>query len=90
MLFNMKKVINWKIINENKRKQITCNNTRENTGRIKYIYNIGDKVLRVKQEIKRKYSRHKSNLYHITDMYINSIVTIVQGAQAPAPVNEKY
>ena len=34
ILFNIKKAINWKLIIDNKRKQITCNNTRENTGRI--------------------------------------------------------
>ena len=79
MLFNMKKVINWKMITENKHKQIARNNARENTGRIKHTYNIGDEVLHIKRGIKRKYSRHKTDPYYITDMHANGTVTIAQG-----------
>ena len=45
MLFNIKKVINWKMITENKRKQIARDNTCENTGHIPHTYNKGDEVL---------------------------------------------
>jgi len=38
MLFNLKKVINWKAITENKRKQIDRDNERENSARINYTY----------------------------------------------------
>ena len=34
MLFNMKKVINWQLITNNKLKQIACDNIQENTERI--------------------------------------------------------
>ena len=44
MLFKIKKSINWKLITDNKCKQIIRNNTRENTGRIPHTYNVGDRV----------------------------------------------
>jgi hypothetical protein len=81
MLFNMKKVINWKMITENKRKQIARDNACENTGRIEHTYNIGDEVLRIKRGIKRKYSKHKSDPYRITAVHTNGTVTIAQGAK---------
>ena len=61
MLFNIKKVINWKLITENKRKQIACNNKRKNTGAIKNTYKQEDEFLGLKLEKKRKYSNNKSN-----------------------------
>ena len=48
MLFNMKEEINWKLISENKRKQISCNNERDNAGRTAHIYKMGDEVLHLK------------------------------------------
>ena len=66
------------MITENKCKQIACDNARENTRHIKHIYNIGDEVLHIKRGIKRKYSRHKTDPYHITDVYANGTVTIAQ------------
>ena len=81
MLFNMKKVINWKMITENKRKQIARDNARENTGRIEHTYNIGDEVLRIKRGIKRKYSKHKSDPHRITAVHANGTVTIAQGVK---------
>lgn len=81
MLFNMSKVINWKIITENKRKQIARDNNRENARRIAHSYSVGDEVLRIKKGIKRKYSRHKSDPYVITNVHTNGTVTIAQGAK---------
>jgi len=63
MLFNIRKVINWKAITDNKRKQIARDNARENDARIPHEYEIGDEVLRIKRGVKRKYSRHKSDPY---------------------------
>ena len=40
MLFNIKKAINWKLITDNKRKQVACDNQRENTGRIPHQYKV--------------------------------------------------
>ena len=82
MLFNMKKAINWKLITDNKRKQIARDNTRENTRRIEHTYNVGDEVLRIlKRGIKRKYSKHKSEPYKIHTVHTNGTVTIEQGAK---------
>ena len=81
MLFNMKKAINWKLITDNKRKQIARDNERENTRRIEHTYNEGDEVLRIKRGIKRKYSKHKSDPYRIAQVHANGTVTLVQGAK---------
>ena len=80
MLFNMKKVINWKMITENKHKQIARDNACENTGRIEHTYNIGDEVLRIKRGIKKN-SRNKTDPYHIMDVHANGTVTIAQSAK---------
>ena len=81
MLFNMKKVINWQLITNNKCKQITCDNARENTERIPHQYKIEDEVLRFKRSIQRKYAKNKSNPYRITAVPTNGTVTIAQGAK---------
>ena len=81
MLFNMKKVINWRLITENKRKQIVRDNIRENTERIPYQYQVGDEVLRIKRGVQRKYSKSKSNPYRIKKVHTNGTVTIAQGGK---------
>ena len=81
MLFNMKKAINWKLITENKRKQIARDNERENAGRIAHPYKVGDEVLHLKKGIKRKYSRHKSDPCTVTEVFTNGTVTISQGVK---------
>ena len=80
MLFNMKKVINWQLIINNKRKQIAFDNACENPERIPHQYKIGDKILHLKRSIQRKYSKHKSDPYRITAVHTNGTVTIAQGA----------
>ena len=84
MLFKMKKVINWQLINKNKRKQIVRNNTRKNTERIPHKYKIRDKVLRIKRGVQRKYSKNKSDPYRVTSVHTNGMVTIAQGAKHQA------
>ena len=82
MLSNIKKTINWKLITDNKRKQIGPDNTCENTGRIPHPYNVGDRVLCLKcGGVMRKYSKHKSEPYRITQVHTNGTVTIAQGAK---------
>lgn len=80
MLFNLKKVINWKSITENKRRQIARDNERENAARIDYEYQIGDRVLRKKKGILRKFSKKKSDPYQIIAIHSNGTVTIQKGA----------
>ena len=81
MLFNIKKVINWKLITENKRKQIARDNKRENTDRIPHQYQVGDEVLRIKKGIRRKHAKRKTNPYRIKKVHANGTVTIAQGAK---------
>ena len=81
MLFNMKKEINWKLISENKRKQIACDNERENAGLIVHTYKVGDEVLRLKRGIKIKYSKNKSDPYKIIKVHSNGTVTMKQGVK---------
>ena len=76
MLFNMKKVINWQLITNNKRRQIAQDNVQENTEHIPHHYKIGDKVLHIKRGIWRKYSKNKSEPYRITAVHTNGTVTI--------------
>ena len=81
MLFNMKKVINWQLITNKKRNQIASDNACENTEHIPHQYEIGDEVLCLKRSIQRKYSKNKSDLYRITAVHTNGMVTIAQGAK---------
>ena len=81
MLFNMKKIINWQLITENKRKQIARDNVRENTERIPHQYKVGDEVLRIKRSVQRKYSKYKTNPYRIKKVHANGTVTIAQGVK---------
>ena len=78
MLFNLKKVINWKSITENKRKQIARDNGRENDARIDYEYQIGDRVLRKKKGILRKFAKKKSDPHQVIAIHSNGTVTIPQ------------
>ena len=80
MLFNIKKMINWKAITENKRKQVARDNIRENKSRIPHEYAVGDTVLKKKGGIKRKYSNHKTP-YQITEVHTNGTVTLSKGAK---------
>ena len=81
MLFNIRKVINWKLITDRKREQVRRDNDRENSQRIPHEYQIGDKVVRLKRGIKRKYSKHKSEPYQVREIHTNGTITIVRGAK---------
>ena len=53
-ILNTKFEADWNIIRQRKQEMIAKNNTRENKGRIKHEYKIGDKVL-YKREDKAKH-----------------------------------
>ena len=61
MMFNMKKVIKWKLI---KRKQITCDNQHENAKRIEHKYNVGDEYSVSKKESKENTLNIKQSIRH--------------------------
>ena len=69
------------VITKNKCKQIARDNALENTERIPHQYKIGDKVLRIKRGVQRKYSKNKSDPCRITFVHTNGMVTIAQGAK---------
>ena len=55
-VLNLKHEVDWKKIKENKSRLIHKNNERENRKRIKYTYEVGQKVL-IKTEQSRKYGK---------------------------------
>ena len=55
-MLNLKHEVDWKKIKENKSQLIQKNNERENRKRVKYTYEVGQKVL-IKTEQSRKYGK---------------------------------
>ena len=80
MIFNMNKVVDWKLIEANKEQQILRDNIRENMKRIDYDYKIGDKVMILLKGIQRKLSRKKKGPYKITQVFTNGDVLIKKGS----------
>ena len=82
MLFNITKVIDWKLITERKVKQVQKDNNRENSKQIPHEYSVGDKVFRIKRGVKRKLSDKKSDPFTVTKVYTNGTVKLRQGAKS--------
>ena len=82
MLFNITKVIDWKLITERKVKQVQKDNNRENSKRIPHEYSVGDRVFRIKRGVKRKLSDKKSTPFTVTKVYTNGTVKLRQGAKS--------
>ena len=80
MLFNMQKVVDWKLIESNKEQQILRDNIRENMKRIDYDYKVGDKVMIILKGVKRKLSRKKKGPYRIIQVFTNGDVMIQKGS----------
>ena len=78
MLFNITKVIDWKLITQNKIKQVRKDNARENSKRIPHKYKVGDRVFQIKKGVKRKLSNRKSDTFTITCIYTNGTVKLRQ------------
>ena len=74
MIFQTKVKINWESIKSNKRKLAIENNTRENLNRIDHNYNVGDKVLISKIQIRTE------GPYEIIQVYNNGTVKINKGS----------
>ena len=55
-VLNIKQEVDWKKIKENKKRLIQINNEKENSKRIKYSYQVGQKVL-IKTEQSRKFGQ---------------------------------
>ena len=79
MMFNIKSLINWKLLASRKQHLVDKANLRENTKRIDYDYQIGQKVFIKNDGIHRKLDRPKSGPFNITKVFSNGTVCIQRG-----------
>jgi hypothetical protein len=79
MMFNIKHVANWHAIRANKQKLIHQNNERENANRIPHEYEVGDKVLLLRNQ-PNKYERPYDGPYVIQKVLTNGTVHLKMGA----------
>ena len=71
---------NWKYIRERKQQLIRKNNKRENSKRIRYTYQIGDKVLLDLGDIKTKFDSKYDGPYQVVQVNNNGTLCIQKGA----------
>jgi hypothetical protein len=81
MIFNMKTLIDWRMITACKQKQVIKDNLRENKGQIDHQYSVGDKVYLHPTGIQHKLEMQKKGPYGITHVYTNGTVHLQIGAQ---------
>jgi hypothetical protein len=65
---------NWNRITNNKQKNISSSNKRENLNRIKYNYKVGDRILIRKPGLRRKLPAPKEGPYTILEVGTNGMV----------------
>jgi hypothetical protein len=75
MMFNIKHVANWHAIRANKQKLIHQNNERENANRLPHEYQVGDKVLLLRDQ-PNKYERPYNGPYVIQKVLTNGTVRL--------------
>lgn len=80
MIFNMNKVVDWKLIEANKQQQVIRDNIRENLKRVDYDYKVGDKVMLNIKGVQRKLSRKKKGPFKIIQVFTNGDVLIEKGS----------
>ena len=73
-VLNIKHTADWKRIKKRKQKIIQQNNIRKNSKRIKYKYNVGDKILIKADYNKAKYDPEYLGPYPIVQ--VNKIGTL--------------
>ena len=79
MILPINPVVNWRYIRHQKQAQIEKYVIHENSTRIDYDYNIGDKVM-VRRKQAYKYKTPFQGPYEIIQMCTNRAVTIQTGA----------
>ncbi|MDY6959585.1 MAG: integrase [Halobacteriota archaeon] len=79
MIWNISTIANWEKIRARKQKKINENNTRENSKRIAYDYQVGEKVL-INRPNPRKLETPREGPYDIVQVHSNGNVTIQKGA----------
>jgi len=78
MILNVKHIANWEYIRQRKQKLIDKNNQRENSKRIPYQYQEGDKIL-LKKGTEFKYEQPYSGPHEIVKVNKNGTVRIQKG-----------
>ena len=71
---------NWKYIKDRKQKLIHKNNIQENSKRIPYTYQVGDKVLVDLGDVKTKFDPKYEGPFSVVQVNNNSTVCICKGA----------
>ena len=79
MILNINHVANWEHIRQRKQNLINKNNQRENSKRLPYTYNVGDKVL-LKRGTENKYEAPYEGPYSILKVHDNGTVRLQRGA----------
>ena len=73
-------IAEWDLIRKNKQKVINENNLRENSKRVDYDYEVGQKVLLRNTDIHRKLDDPTTGPYEILQVYTNGNVSILCGS----------
>ena len=79
MIFNLKSLINWKVVSARKQQTVDKANLRENSKRIDFDYEVGQKAYIVRDKPYRKLDGPKQGPFRITDVYTNGTVRIQKG-----------
>ena len=79
MLFNLASVVDWRVSNSVKQRQVDIDNVRENAKRVMHDYTIGNQVYLGITGIYRKLYYKKQGPYRITEVFSNGTVRVQRG-----------
>jgi hypothetical protein len=83
ILFDIPFLADWSKIGEYRQKQMDKNTVKENSGRVDWDYQPGNKVLVIKDGILRKSeSRYDSEPWPITSVHTNGTIRIHRGTKS--------
>ncbi len=90
MLFDVPFLADWNKIGEYRQKQTDRNTARENSGRIDWDYQPGNKVLLIKDGILSKSeSRYDIEPWTITSVHTNDTIRIQSGTKSERSNNRR-
>ena len=79
MIYPVQYIAQWDIIRKRKQQLIDKSNTTENRKRVKYTYNVGDKILKTVDVLQRKLDSPTEGPFNITKVNNNGTVDIRKG-----------
>ena len=83
MLFDIPYIADWNKIGDNRRHQTDLNNKRENKKRMDFDYNVGDKILIVKDGIPRKAESPKEKEpWPLMTVHTNGTIRVTRGTKS--------